>query len=276
MALENNPLKQYFRRPAIYLRLPSGGKGYAPGVVNIPESGEFPVYPMTAIDEITVKTPDALFNGTAVSEIIKSCVPDILDPWSINSVDLDAVLIAVKSATGGNELEVNSVCPKCGEDAKYGVNLVGLLTTLKSGDYDKELPINELIFKFRPLTFKEMNQASLGQFELQRMFVIIEGLESQEEKNKKTKEALTAITNTTMEVLSHTIEYIKTPAAFVKENEFILDFIRNCDKNVYTQIRDHNGMLKQQSEVKPLKVKCVHCENEYEQQFTLNTADFFE
>ena len=185
MAIENNPLKQYFRRPAIYLKLPSGGKSYAPGVVNITETGELPVYPMTAIDEITAKTPDALFNGTAVAEIIKSCVPDILDPWSINSVDLDAVLIAVKSATGGNELEVSSTCPKCNEEATYGVSLVGLLTTLKSGDYEKELPINDLTFKFRPLTFKEMNQASLGQFELQRVFAAIEGLVSMEEKNKK-------------------------------------------------------------------------------------------
>ena len=276
MAIENNPLKQYFRRPAIYLKLPSGGKGYAAGVINVTETGELPVYPMTAIDEITAKTPDALFNGTAVTEIIKSCVPDILDPWSINSVDLDAVLIAVKSATGGNELEVNSTCPKCNEEAKYGVNLVGLLTNLKSGDYDKELPINDLIFKFRPLTFKEMNQASLGQFELQRMFAIVESLDSLEEKNKKTKEALTAITDTTMQVLSHTIEFIKTPAAFVDSNEFILDFLRNCDKNVYVQIRDYNGKLKQQSEVKPLKVKCVQCDHEYEQQFTLNTADFFD
>lgn len=276
MAIENNPLKQYFRRPAIYLKLPSGGKGYAPGVINNTETGELPVYPMTAIDEITAKTPDALFNGTAVVEVIKSCVPDILDPWSISSVDLDAVLIAVKSATGGNELEVSSVCPKCDEEAKYGVSLVSLLTTLKAGDYEKELPINDLIFKFRPLTFKEMNQASLGQFELQRMFAIIESLDSPEEKNKKTKEALASITDTTMKVLSHTIEYIKTPAAFVDNNEFILDFLRNCDKNVYIQIRDYNGKLKQQSEVKPLKVKCIACEHEYEQQFTLNTADFFD
>ena len=134
--IENNPLKQYFRRPAIHLKLPSGGKGYPEGVLTMPESGELPVYPMTAIDEITTKTPDALFNGTAVVEIIKSCVPDIKDPWRINSVDMDAILIAVKSATGGNDLEINSTCPKCEEEAKYGVNLVGLLSTLKAGNYE--------------------------------------------------------------------------------------------------------------------------------------------
>jgi hypothetical protein len=102
MSLVNNPLKQYFRRPAIYLKLPSGGALYPPGVIKPTENGELPVYPMTAIDEITTKTPDALFNGVAMVEIIKSCVPDVLDPWSINSIDLDAILLAIKSAAGGN------------------------------------------------------------------------------------------------------------------------------------------------------------------------------
>lgn len=276
MAIENNPLRQYFRRPAIYLKLPSGGKNYPAGVLNIPESGELPVYPMTAIDEITTKTPDALFNGSAVVEIIKSCIPGIIDPWNLTSVDLDAVLIAVKSATGGNDLEVNSVCPKCGEEGKYGVNLVGLLTTLKAGDYDTEMIVNDLTFKFKPLTFKEMNQASLGQFELQRTFAMIDTLVDFEEKNAKTKEALKNITTVTMDILSKTIEYIKTPSAFVRENEFILDFLQNCDKNLYVQIRDHNAKLKQDTEVRPLKVVCVSCQHEYEQQFTLNTSDFFD
>ena len=76
-----NPLKQYFRRPAIYLRLPSEGKFYSQGAIDLPENKEIPIYPMTAIDEITTKTPDMLFNGTAVIEIIKSCVPNIKNPW---------------------------------------------------------------------------------------------------------------------------------------------------------------------------------------------------
>jgi hypothetical protein len=276
MALDNNPLKQYFRRPAIYLRLPSGGKGYAPGVIEMTETGELPVYPMTAIDEITSKTPDALFNGVAIVEVIKSCIPAIIDPWSISSVDLDAILIAVRSAASGNELEIETTCPKCDESSKYGVNLVGLLSRLKSGDYDQELPINELLIKFRPLTFKEMNQASLGQFELQRMFNVIHSLDDMEEKNRKTKEALASITDTTMQVLSHTIAYIKTPTAFVDNNDYILDFLRNCDKTIYEQVKKHNAELKEQTEVKPLDIKCVSCGHDYQQQFSLNASDFFD
>jgi hypothetical protein len=275
MSIDNNPLKQYFRRPAIYLKLPSGGKDYKPGVLDMPESGELPVFPMTAIDEITSKTPDALFNGVAVVEVIKSCIPAILDPWSISNVDLDAVLIAIKSAANGNELEIDSECPKCKEVSKFGVNLVGLLSSLKAGDYSQELPVNDLLIKFRPLTYREVNQASLSQFELQRMFNVINSIEDYDEKNEKTKEALKTITDITMEILSLTIEYIKTPTSFVDSNEYILDYLRNCDKNAYEKIKVHNATLKEQTEIKPLQIKCISCSHEYQQPFSLNSSDFF-
>jgi hypothetical protein len=275
MAIQNNPLKQYFRRPAIYLKLPSGGKNYPEGVIIMTETGELPVYPMTAIDEITSKTPDALFNGSAIVDIIHSCIPNIKDPWRLTSVDLDAVLIAIRSAANGSELEMETICPSCNEDAKYGLNLVGLLSTIKSGDYETELAVNDLLIKFRPLTFKEMNDVSVSQFDMQRQFIQLNQLEDMDEKNKRSKEVLKSITDTTMQALSKCIVHIKTPTVFVDENEFIFDFIQNCDKTMYEQIRDHNASLKQQSESKPLKVKCIHCNHDYEQPFTLNVSDFF-
>jgi hypothetical protein len=275
MTIQNNPLKQYFRRPSIYLKLPSGGKMYSPGVVNIPESGELAVYPMTAIDEISAKTPDALFNGTAMVDIIKSCIPDIKDPWSINSVDLDAILIAIRSAAGGNDMTVSSECPSCKDFADYAVNLLGLLTQLKSGDYDTELMLNELSIKFRPLTYKEMNEAGNGQMEAQRMFIQLDKEEDETTKIKKTQQALKFITDITMRILSQTITHIKTPSAFVDQREYILDYLQNCDRDTYVAIRDHNANLKAHTEIKPLKIRCIHCQHEYEQPFTLNTSDFF-
>ncbi len=275
MSLENNPLKQYFRRPSIYLKLPSGGKMYSASVLDMPDNGELPVYPMTAIDEISSKTPDALYNGTAMADIIKSCIPAIKDPWAINSIDLDAILVAIKSSSGGNDLTLTSECPACKEVSEYSVNLAGILSQLKSGDYEKELSFNELSIKFRPLTYKEMNEASLAQFEAQRIFVALDAEENAEVKQKKMQDALKYLTDITMNILSRTIMYIKTPVAFVEENTFILDFLQNCDKNAFVTIRDYNAALKAQNEVKPLKIKCVDCSHEYEQQFTLNTSDFF-
>ena len=248
---------------------------YAPGIVNIPESGELAVYPMTAIDEITAKTPDALFNGSAMADIIKSCIPDIKDPWSINSIDLDAVLIAIRSAAGGNDMTITSQCPSCKEVAEYAINLVGILSQLKSADYESELTINDLSIRFRPLTYKEMNEAGTGQMEAQRVFINLEKEENETVRMEKTQEALKFITEVTMRILSQTITHIKTPSAFVEEREYILDFLHNCDKDTYIAIRDYNTQLKAQAEIKPLQIKCIHCQHEYNQQFTLNTSDFF-
>jgi hypothetical protein len=274
MSLANNPLKQYFRRPSIYLKLPSGGVGYPAGSLNKTETGELPIYPMTAIDEITSKTPDALFNGTAIVEIIKSCVPDIRDPWSIPSTDLDAILIAIRSAAQGNEMEIESACPSCKEIATYSINLIGMLQTMKPGDYTNELQIGDLSIKFRPLTYREMNQASMAQFEIQKMFITLDDL-PEEERTKKTQNAIVKITEVTMAVLAQTIEYIKTPNLTVAETNYILDFLQNCDKNVYVEVRDHHAKLKDNSQIKPQKIKCVHCQHEYNQAIVINVTDFF-
>ena len=47
-SMEANPLKKYFRQPKVYITLPSKGKFYTDGTLNLPENGELPVYAMTA------------------------------------------------------------------------------------------------------------------------------------------------------------------------------------------------------------------------------------
>ena len=173
---ENNPLQQYFRQPAIYVKLPSQGKFYPNNTLDMPPTGELPVYPMTAIDEISVRTPDALFNGTAMVELIKSCVPAIKDPWQIKSIDVDAILLAIKSCSQGNDLEVESTCPSCAEAATYGVNLIGMLQNIKKVDYSTPLRMGEMEIKFRPLVYKEMSIAGQHQFEVQKLFANLQSL----------------------------------------------------------------------------------------------------
>jgi hypothetical protein len=272
--LPNNPLKQYFRRPSIYLKLPSGGEGYSPEVLNMSETGEVPVYPMTAIDEITVRTPDALYNGTAIVELIKSCVPAIKDPWQVKSIDVDAILLAIKSCSQGNDLEVESTCPACTETATYGVNLIGMLQNIKKVDYSTPLRLGEMEIKFRPLIYKEMSVAGKHQFELQKVFSNMQAL-PEEERTAKMHEAVVSITAITMELLSQTIEYIKIKDVVVAQTEFILEFLQNCDKNIYVEIRDYHGKLKDQSKLEPQKIKCIHCQHEYSQDIVINQSDFF-
>jgi hypothetical protein len=274
--MNNNPLRQYFRRPAVYIKLPSGCNHYHRNVVEPTETEEFPVYPMTAIDEITVKTPDALYNGTAIVEIVKSCVPNIKDPWNVNSVDLDAILIAIRAASAGDKFEIETTCPKCEETSKYDVQLAAVLSSINPAVYNEELPINELNIKFRPMTYKEMNETNIKQLEVQKIFNYVASLENETEQLKKTREAVIAITELTMEVVTKTIQHIRTPNGVVEEKEFILDYLRNCDKRLYAKIRDHNSNLREKTAIKPFDVTCLNCGNEYKQPFTVNYSDFFE
>lgn len=276
MTIPNNPLRQFFRRPAVYLTLPSGGKYYAQGVIRQTETNELPVYPMTAIDEITARTPDALFNGDGMAQIIKSCVPDILQPWAINSIDLDAIFIAIRSASGENKMEMESECPKCNEVNGYSIELNKILPQLKCPDFDKPLVINGMKITFRPLTYKELNQIGLDQFNIQRAFANIDSIEDQTVRAEKTKEALKTVTETTMRLIATAIEKIDINDTTVKEKEFIMDFLANCDKNVYAEIRDHTTKMREEAQIKPLHIKCPSCTNEYDQPFTLNLTDFFE
>ena len=94
-----NPLQKYFRTPAIYVKLPSGGRGYPAGTIDMPENGELPVYPMTAMDEVLARTPDALYNGSATVDVFKSCVPNIKEPWNILQSDVDLLLLAIRIAS---------------------------------------------------------------------------------------------------------------------------------------------------------------------------------
>jgi phosphopantetheine adenylyltransferase len=274
--MNNNPLRQFFRRPSIYLKLPSGGTYYSPDVIDMPENGELPVYPMTAIDDITTKTPDALFNGQALVDIMKSCIPAIKQPWMINSIDLDAIMIAIRSASSNDGMDISSTCPKCAEESEYKINLGGLLTGLKSADYSQVLDLADLKIKFKPLTYKEMNEVSLAQFEMQRAFGNINAIEDIDEKIKRSKEALAAVTEVSMKALAKTISSITVPSGEeVTQIEFIHDFLQNCSKSTYEAIRDSNTKMREESGIKPLKIKCIHCQYDYDQTLTLNVTDFF-
>ena len=275
--MDNNPLRQYFRRPSVYMKLPSGGLGYPEGAIDETETGELPVYPMTAIDEITARTPDALFNGTAVVELIRSCIPNIKDPWAVSNVDLDAILVAIKAASSPNgEMDIESACPKCEEVSGYKINLAGLLTGLSSPDFKTPLDLGDLSISFRPLSFREVNEASVQQFELQRIFNQLESAEDDEKKAKIMQEGLQKITSLTMELLSKSIVEIKTPTVPVTETTYILDFLQHCDRNLYIQIREYSAKIRQDSELKPMQITCVACGNKYDQTITLNPTDFFD
>jgi hypothetical protein len=273
--LMSNPLKQYFRRPALHFTLPSKGRFYPDKALEMTETGELPVYPMTAIDEITSKTPDALFNGSATVDIIKSCVPAIKDPWEIPSIDIDAILIVIRSATHGSNFDIESTCTSCKETSEYVVDLMNILMAIQATGFFEDLDLGELKIQFKPLTYRQINTGNLVQFDMQREIASLESIEDFTERSKKSGETMKKLTNLNIEFLANSIKAIVTPTESVSDTNFILEFLRNCDRSTHDLIREKIVKLREDSSAKPQRMRCVHCSHEYDQQIALNLSDFF-
>lgn len=276
MNQSDNPLRQFFRRPSIYVRLPSAGRFWAQGSIEMPENGELPILPMTAIDEITYRTPDALFNGQAVVSVIESCCPSIKNAWATPSVDIDTILTAIRIASYGHTLDMESTCPACQNVQEYGVDLRTVLDGLRMPNYDKTVVNGDLEIHFMPITYKQMFDNNSLQFNEQRIIQALPDADiPEEEKIKMLTDALAKVTELTVKTLAMTVVYIKTPAALVDDKTHIADFLKNCDRQLFNQIRDHVVSLRQDSELKPLQIKCSSCSHDYQQPFTLDQASFF-
>ena len=275
--MSNNPLSQYFRQPSIYVKLPSGGQHYADGAIDMPANGELPVYPMTAIDEITYRTPDALFNGNAVTNVIKSCVPAIRDPWAIPAMDVDSILVAIRIASYGHNMEMSTTCPHCENEADYGLDLRTILEQIKTPDYSKPIVAGDLQIFFKPMTYKHLNDNNQKQFEEQKLLQVLPDSDMPDtDKMTAMSAALVKITHITIDALSQSVAAVKTPDGLVSEPEFIEEMLKNCDRRLFAQIRDHIINVKSQAEIQPIKLKCSACEKEYQQAVTLDMTSFFE
>ena len=274
---ENNPLQKYFRQPAIYVKLPSNGKFYPPEALDMPANGEIPIYPMTATDEIISRTPDALFNGSAMTQLLQSCVPNIREPWVIPQIDIDLLLTAIRIASYGHEMEMTTKCPKCEEEQDYALDLRNVIDSYGTPDYTKPVQIGDMQIYFKPLTYLQINENSKKQFEQQKVVQMSTQSESMSEEDRLAAmgSALTEITKMTMSTIAACIAAIKTSDAMVDDPEHIKEFISNVDAKIFSRIRDHLNSIRESSEMKPLKIKCKDCEHEYEQPFTLDMSNFF-
>ena len=173
MQKSTNPLASHFRQPAIYLKLPSGGKYWVTGSLNLPANGEIGIMPMTTKDEILLRTPDALMNGDGVVKVIESCCPNINNAWGMPTIDADSILIAIRIATYGNEMDIDSTCPKCQHENRHQIPLGDVLMRVRSPDYTPVLNLNGLQIRFKPINYMQSTKNNIIDFENQKLAEVI-------------------------------------------------------------------------------------------------------
>ena len=272
-----NPLAKLFRTPAIYIDLPSGGAYYPEGSLNLPENGELPVYPLTNKDEITLRTPDALINGQAVVDVIHSCLPNIKNAWLMPTLDVDACLIAVRIASYGHNMDFDQICPHCGAEHTYSMDLRETLNGLRCPDYSGTTDLGPMQIKFQPQNYTHANSMNRIGFELQKTAQSIENLPDGEEQAAAISMQLAKRTGLTSDVMANSTDYIELndTGERITDKEFIKEFYSQIDAKTFTKIQTALNSITEVANIKPSKVACQSCQGEVEINVMFDYAGFF-
>jgi len=271
-----NPLAQWYRQPKIYVRLPSQGKFYPNGALDVSSNDEYAVYAMTAKDELMFKTPDALVSGQSTVEVIKSCMPAIQDPWKMPSIDVDFCLIAIRIATYGDKMEISTKCPHCQTENNYDVDIQRWLQRYYGYEYQEVIDIDPLKVYIRPYNYKEVTKTSIKALEQQKIFSIVnDETMSDEEKIERFGQSFVKITELTVDIISECISKIETPNGATSDKAQIKEFINNCAKEIFDDVAEAVNGNRARVEIHPEHVKCGSCSGEYDVPVSMDQANFF-
>jgi hypothetical protein len=283
MPKKSNPLAGFMRQPKIYISLPSGGAYWPQNAIQVPENGQFPVYSMTAKDELVFKTPDALMNGQAVVDVIQSCIPNIKDAWKTPNIDLDLILVAIRIATYGEMMEISHVVPNINEVVEHQIDLRIMLDQLSINRWEDAVEINEQLTCFvRPLTYKHVTMTSMKAFETQRLMQAVNDDDISDEKKLEVfNQSFSKMTDITVDLVADTVQAIQTPDTLVKEPAYIKEFLKNADADLYKKINDHIARMKKITGLQPLVItsseehRALGAPETYEVPIGLDNSDFF-
>jgi hypothetical protein len=267
MTENTNPLSKYYRQPAVYITLPSKGKYFDDKGFEKTQTGELPVLPMTAKDELNFKTPDALLNGQSTVDVIESCLPNIKDAWQVVNHDLDTILLAIRIATFGETMDVEAPVPKTNEMQTHTVNLPQMLETLKNVDIKDDIMTKSgFKIKVAPLTYKELTKNQLATFEQQKIYATVSQSQlNDQEKSKTFAESFRKLSELNFD-----------------DKQQIKDFINNANLNITNEIQNGLAELRTQGNLKPLTVKANEEQIKkgapatYEVPVTFDNSNFFE
>lgn len=273
-------LDQYKRQPKIYIDLPSRGNWYPEGCLVDDQTVNIPVYAMTAMDEIMIKTPDALFNGESTVSVIKNCIPTIQDPWLMPSIDIDYVLIAIRIATYSEKLPIETACPKCGEKSENEINLTALLDSYGSKDVQHGFPIGDLYVSLKPITYREMTNLHLEEYSLQKQLVNLEKQNadlSEKEKEKYVNECISKLTKLNLDLAISHVDSISSGQDQENNPTAIHEFISQSDAVFYKELQKNVTEYKKAWQLPEIEVTCQseECGENYQTKLQLDYSNFF-
>jgi hypothetical protein len=274
----SNPLVKYYRSIKLFVTLPSGKNYYPDNVIDVLEDGTVGIQAMTGKDELILKNPDALLNGEALVEVIKSCVPGVKNVKALLSNDIDALITAIRCATYDDTLETELLCPSCEHKASYKLDLhyaIDNISILES-EYVVNLD-NGLSIFIKPYSYPDVLKGLHSQFEQSKITRSLENVEmSEEQKLSIFSTVFKNVAKLTQDLtVSSIIKVVNEDEnILVTDKKQIAEFIDNIDRNSMLQIED---MIKEVNKVgikRSFTACCEKCNHEWENSIDFNPVNF--
>lgn len=279
MSNTHNPLSGYFRSPKLYTRIPTVGRFYSSDVLDLPDTGELPIFAMTAKDEMIMKNPDALLNGEAVAQVIASCVPAVKKPRELISNDVDTLLIAIQGATQGDDIEVTGKCPECGAEDRGTVSVEGILETMTTLEQSYTFDLaNGLTVEIRPFTYESTVKAGVANFQTTRSLQSLAKIDDEMEQMRAFNKNFQQIAALNFDLIVDSVASISgtNPEGeqfVVTDRASIREFMENSDSTVGKQVENH---IKQVNAIGVNKTVMLNCEEhgEFEYEVAFDPVNF--
>lgn len=279
--MSENPLKQYFRQPGAYVKLPTQGKWYTADDIIMSADGDIAVYPMGALDDILLNTPDAMLNGQALEKVIKNCVPDVKNVKRLMIPDLEAIFVGIKYATHNGKTDYERQCPSCQHENTFDLNCSALLdaiTLIDSSDGilhfgdNLEIHIKPYDFEMRQLFIKR-------EFEEERAIRLLD-LNKEADELKKAEilaESIDRIAQLTFGLVARSITQIimKKENITVSDPAHIQEWLISISKAQSEAVIDSVNALNAAGVPKELQVRCESCGHEWLDKLSLDPTSFF-
>ncbi len=277
--MSDNPLKSYVRTPKLQVLLPSRGKwGDTETASKI--TGEIPVYPMTSKDEVMIKNPDALLNGESVASVLKSCT-GIENVYDLTNNDVEFLLVAIRYATSGNEMEIDAVCPNDQHVNRVAVDLERILDSVEEMDktYQTRLE-NGLKVNLKPMSFKNAQRLSLNAFqEATTLQTINDTKLPQTERIKVFNKSFEAIADLAVETMIDSIVSVIVPEGeeekTVTDKKFIGEWVKGMSSAEAKHIQTKLDEINKEGFDHSYNVVCEECGTKFKTSIEFNVSNFF-
>ena len=281
--MANNPLQKHFRRPALWIRLPTGGRWYQDGSVQTNENNEVRIFGLTAIDDIMLNTPDALLNGHALESVLQSCVPDIKNIKRVLQPDLDAIFLGIKAATNNGKFEIERKCEACEHENNFEVQCNHLLDSMTYVDDSDTVVLiyTDLRVHIRPYDFEMRSILIQKQLEEQRTLGAIERDEQIIDDMQRADllaRSIEKLTHLTFKLVANSItavEMLGTDQITVADKEHIAEWLTNIPKSTADAVITAVNELNQVGPPKETDAQCTECGHTWKEKLQFDPALFF-